>query len=913
MGSRHRTSSRVFSTIGAVIPVVVVGATLALVVGCEPDPLGPVSDVEFAQTDGGAAQVFIGAGDMASCSNTHDEDTADLIDSVLAADPDALAFTAGDNVYEDGTAQEYAQCYEPSWGRFKDRTWATIGNHEYNLGNADPTFDYYGDRIGPRDKAYYSLDVGNWHVVMLNSNSTFVPLDAGSPQDQWLRADLAANTKACVLAVFHHPRFYSSNTQGSFTSSRTKPFWDALYEYGADVIINGHQHHYERFAPQDPDGNLDPASGIREFIVGTGGRSVSTRQFQAPNSEIRNDESVYGVLKLTLLDYSYEWEFVPVPGYSFTDSGSGTCTGASGAPIADFTWVENPDRTLTFRDNSSDPNGTIIGWNWDFGDGATSTAQNPTHTYSTAAVYTVMLTVTDNDGLTATSSKSVTAGPQAPVAEFTWNASGLSVDFTDASTDADGTVTGWNWDFGDGATSSAQNPSHSYAVGGSYTVTLTVTDDSGATGMTTQTVNVVTRVGDIIYVTSTGSGSVGGLSFEDEDILAYDSDTDSWSVYFDGSGVGLDGSNDRDVRAFALLANGDILMNLNNATTLPDVGSVDPYDILRFTGSTGLNTTSGTFSIYLRGADVGLAGEEIDAISFAPDGRLVISMSGSFNVPGASGGDEDLIALDAGGTSWSLYFDGSDVDLNDSSDEDVTGVWIDDVTGDIYLSTRRDFSVPGVSGDSSTVFACTPSSLGSATSCSYAPYWVGSEHGLTSNNVIGLHIGKASAPANIPPTAAFEYNCGDLDCEFNDASSDADGRLIGWIWNFGDGFSSTARDVPHIYAAAGSYTVTLTVTDDDGASDTATQIVTVTAPPPPTNQPPTASFSWTANDLTADFTDTSTDSDGSVVGWSWDFGDGATSTSQNPSHTYAAAGSYTVTLTVTDDGGATNTATQSVT
>jgi parallel beta-helix repeat protein len=581
---------------------------------------------------------------------------------------------------------------------------------------------------------------------------------------------------------------------------------------------------------------------------------------------------------------------------------------APGGPIADFTWAAEPFLTVEFSDASTDPNGTVTAWSWDFGDGTTSTMQNPTHTYSFAGVYTVKLTVTDNDGLTSRTTRSIPVGPQAPTADFTWAASELSVDFTDKSADADGTVTAWSWDFGDGATSMLQNPSHTYATSGSYAVTLTVTDSDEMTDATTQAVSVVSRTGDVIYVTSTGGGTVGGVSFEDEDILAYDGDTETWSLHFDGSDVGLDGSNDRDVRAFALLANGEILLRLNNATTLPDVGSVDPSDILRFSGSTG-PTTSGTYSLYLRGADVGLAGEEIDAIGFAPDGRLVVSTEGGFSVPGASGEDEDLIALDPGGSIWSLYFDGSDVNLADSSDEDVTGVWIDDLTGDVYLTAKGAFAVPGVSGDSSAVFACKPDALGSATSCRFASYWSGSAHGLTSNDVIGIHIGGSAPPANQAPTASFTWTATDLTVDFSDTSTDPDGTVTAWSWDFGDGSTSTQQNPSHTYAAEGDYTVTLTVTDNDGATSAeAAQTVSVTEPPP-ANQAPTASFTWSATDLTVDFTDTSTDPDGTVTAWSWDFGDGNTSTEQSPSHTYAAANDYTVTLTVTDNDGATSAAT----
>jgi PKD repeat protein len=411
---------------------------------------------------------------------------------------------------------------------------------------------------------------------------------------------------------------------------------------------------------------------------------------------------------------------------------------------------------------------------------------------------------------------------QVPTADFTWAPSGLAVDFTDASSDVDGTLTEWSWDFGDGGTSTLENPSHKYAVAGEYTVTLTVTDNEGATGERSETVSVglglPTR--DVIYITSTRPGSVGGVAFEDEDILAYDGKRDTWSLYFDGSDVGLDGSSDRDVRAFELLPNGDILLSVFGATTLPDVGNVDPSDIVRFSGSTGPNT-SGTFSWYLRGADVGLAGERIDAIGFAPDGRLVVSMAGSFSVPGASGGDEDLIALDAGGASWSLYFDGSDVDLNDSADEDVAGVWIDDVAGDIYISTRGSFAVPDVSGGASEIIVCQPGALGSTTSCAYAAYWFGSAHGLTSNDVIGIHI--EVAPPNQAPKASFTWMAADLMVGFMDASSDADGTVTEWSWDFGDGGTSTLPNPLYTYAAAGYYTVTLTVTDNEGATGTTSQ------------------------------------------------------------------------------------------
>ncbi|MEO6527941.1 MAG: Ig-like domain-containing protein [Gemmatimonadaceae bacterium] len=263
--------------------------------------------------------VFVGAGDIASCSSSGDEATANLLDNIAGT-----VYTLGDNVYDNGTATEYANCYNPTWGRHKARTMPTPGNHEYNTLNATGYYGYFGAAAGDPSKGYYSYDLGDWHVIVLNSNSscTTILCSAGSAQEQWLRADLAASGKACTLAYWHHPRFNSGASHGNNTA--VGPFWDALYEFNADVILNGHEHVYERFAPQTPAAVGDPARGIRQFTVGTGGRSHYTFGTIQANSEVR-DGNTYGVLKLTLSANSYAWEFVPVAGATFTDSGSGTC------------------------------------------------------------------------------------------------------------------------------------------------------------------------------------------------------------------------------------------------------------------------------------------------------------------------------------------------------------------------------------------------------------------------------------------------------------------------------------------------------------------------------------------------------------------------------------------------------------
>ncbi|PYP76241.1 MAG: alkaline phosphatase, partial [Gemmatimonadetes bacterium] len=264
-------------------------------------------------------QVLVGAGDIATCSSSGDEATATLLDNIVGT-----VITLGDNVYDSGTATEYANCYGPSWGRHRARTRPTPGNHEYNTLNATGYYGYFGAAAGDPSKGYYSYDAGAWHIIVLNSNSscTTISCAAGSAQDTWLRADLAAHSNVCTLAYWHHPRFNSGASHGNNTAVAN--FWDALYQYGADVILNGHEHVYERFAPQTPGAIADPTNGIRQFTVGTGGASHYSFGTIQPNSEARNGNT-YGVLKLTLHATSYDWQFVPVAGATFTDSGTGNC------------------------------------------------------------------------------------------------------------------------------------------------------------------------------------------------------------------------------------------------------------------------------------------------------------------------------------------------------------------------------------------------------------------------------------------------------------------------------------------------------------------------------------------------------------------------------------------------------------
>ncbi len=259
--------------------------------------------------------VFVGAGDISSCDSSAGEATAALIKNVPGT-----VFTTGDNAYPDGSLFEYFVCYGLTWGAFKNRTYPAPGNHDYHTPNAKAYFRYFGKRAGDPAKGYYSYSLGTWHIIVLNSH---LPTNAGSAQEEWLRADLAAHPTVCTLAYWHNPLFSSGVTHGS--DPQMRPLWQALYEYGADLVLNGHEHNYERFAPQDPDGHLDETQGIREFVIGTGG-GEQHYPLGTPlaNSEVRNSDT-FGVLKLTLHPSSYSWEFIPEAGKSFHDSGTGVC------------------------------------------------------------------------------------------------------------------------------------------------------------------------------------------------------------------------------------------------------------------------------------------------------------------------------------------------------------------------------------------------------------------------------------------------------------------------------------------------------------------------------------------------------------------------------------------------------------
>ena len=275
-----------------------------------------------------ADPVIAAAGDIACDRLPANANTCQQLatSDLVFGHPLAAVLALGDNQYERGELANFQQFYDPTWGRFKSITRPALGNHEYLTPGAAGYFQYFGATAAPPN-GWYSYDIGAWHLIVLNSNCAAAGgCTSSSPQGQWLKSDLARNiSKSCTLAYWHMPHF-SSGALGDDDAGQnpTLGFWNLLYNAGADVVLGGHDHDYERFGLQDPDGEPAPAFGIREFVVGTGGKSHHTFAATAGNSQIRNN-TAYGVLRLTLHPSGYDWQFLPAAGSSFTDSGSTAC------------------------------------------------------------------------------------------------------------------------------------------------------------------------------------------------------------------------------------------------------------------------------------------------------------------------------------------------------------------------------------------------------------------------------------------------------------------------------------------------------------------------------------------------------------------------------------------------------------
>jgi len=470
-----------------------------------------------------------------------------------------------------------------------------------------------------------------------------------------------------------------------------------------------------------------------------------------------------------------------------------------------------------FTSTSSDPDGSIASYSWTFGDGAISTVQNPSHAYAAAGTYTVTLTVTDNQSATNAISHSVTvaAANQAPVAAFSSSCTALTCGFTSTSSDPDGSIASYSWTFGDGGTSTLQNPSHGYAAAGSYTVTLTVTDNRGATNAVSHGVTVA---------------------------AANQAPTANFT--FSCSGLGC---------------------NFTSTSSDPD-GTIASY--------------SWTFG------DGGTSTLQNPSHSYAAGGSYTATLRVTDNQGAASATTSKTVTVTPPNQAPTANFTFSCSGLgcnftSTSSDPDGTIASYSWTFGDGGTSTLQNPSHSYAAGGSYTVTLRVTDNQGAASA-------------TTSKTV-------TVTPPNQAPTANFTFSCSGLGCNFTSTSSDPDGTIASYSWTFGDGGTSTLQNPSHSYAAGGSYTATLRVTDNQGAaSATTSKTVTVTSP----NQAPTANFTFSCSGLGCNFTSTSSDPDGTVASYSWTFGDGGTSTLQNPSHSYAAGGSYTATLRVTDNQGA---------
>src|SRR5438309_1275154 len=728
------------------------------------------ADSVAVQVNSSGAVVLVGAGDIADCTVNADSLTANLLDTIPGT-----VFALGDNAYPDGTNANYTNCYGPTWGRDKARTRPAPGNHDYNTSGAAGYFGYFGAAAGDPTKGYYSYDLGDWHVIALNSNIAHSP---GSTQEQWLKADLAASTKRCTVAYWHHPLFSS----GSFADTTERSLWQDLYAAGAEIVLNGHEHNYQRFALQTPTGVADAVTGIRDFITGTGGgEGLFAVGTPLPNTQVQNDQT-NGVLKLTLYATGYDWKFIPVKGKTFTDSGSGTChdapgsnpppTAAAGGPYS------GPEGTAVSFDGSgsSDPGGSTLTYAWTFGDGTSGAGAKPTHTYASFGSYTVSLTVTNAGGTaSAPATTTATIANVAPTVNAGANQTvtqgspaSLSVSFSDPGADgpwayavtwADGSpqTTG-------SATTSPITATHTYAAAGTNTVAVTVTDKGGAAGSGQLTITVTQPPPP----TAAAGGPYSGP---------------------EGTAVSFDGS-----------------------------GSSDPG------GST--LTYAWTFGDGTSGAGVK------PTHTYASFGSYTVSLTvtnagGTASAPATTTATIANVAPTVNAGANQTVTQGSPASLSVSfSDPGADGPWA-------YAVTWGDGS-PQTTG-SATASPITATHTYAAAGTNTVAVTVTDKGGAAGSGQLTITVTQpppptaaAGGPYSGPEGTAVSFD--------GSGSSDPGGSTLTYAWTFGDGTSGAGAKPTHTYTSFGSYTVSLTVTNARGtASAPATTTATIANVAPTVN------------------------------------------------------------------------------
>jgi hypothetical protein len=509
--------------------VILLFAGVAAFASCRDTPTQPQLAGVLARSDTGRKNAFepsdstavlVGAGNVGTCTSSNDEATGALLDGI-----GGTVVTIGNSTLN-GSAASFADCYEPAWGRHKSRTYPAPGKKDYLVAGAQPYYSYYGANAGDPAKGYYSYDTGDWHVVVLNTSINYL---AGSPQEQWLKQDLAASAKVCQVAIWQLPRYYSA--VGNQLRADLAQVWRHLYAAGVELVLNADWAFYERFAPQTPDEVVDPKFGIRQIIVGTGGSGGGAFGTPRVNSEVRHTGTP-GVLKLTLNANRYDWEFVPVAGKTFTDAGTGECHGPP-IPTANPGGPYQSEAEVQFDGTiSSDPSGDkIASYNWDFGDGTAGTGAAPLHTYTADGIYTATLTVTSKLGFTSEpASTTVTIANVVPVVQLSADVratSGKPLDIVMRFNDPNLADGPWNWtmDWGDASseTGTASVPGqqmpfrHTYAVPGTYTITFTVTDKKTGSGsgsfraIVAPAPVVLVGAGDIAYCGSDGDEQTAAI------------------------------------------------------------------------------------------------------------------------------------------------------------------------------------------------------------------------------------------------------------------------------------------------------------------------------------------------------------------------------------------------------------------
>jgi hypothetical protein len=381
-----------------------------------------------------AGDIACDVGSAPTATACQQKATSDIL-AGLGAD---AVLPLGDEQYNSPTLSIFNQMYEPNWGRVKSLSRPIPGNHEYQVPNADGYYKYFGAAAGDPTKGYGSWDMGAWHMIALNGECSSAPqagCAAGSPQEKWLRADLAANQGKCTLAYWHEPRFSSGN---GGSNSLYQPFWQALYEAKADVILAGHSHSYERFDPQSPTGVADPA-GPRQFVVGTGGVNLKGFTAVLPNQVVRQN-STFGVMKLALHGSSYDWKFLPIAGKTWTDAGTATCHAAksvaptvptglavSGTPTTSqvgLSWSASTDPGgpgvagyRVYRNGSTTPlNATPVS-STNYTD--TTVAPATTYSYTVSAVDTAGVESGKSTAVSATTAAAPTTGPKITLVDKT--------------------------------------------------------------------------------------------------------------------------------------------------------------------------------------------------------------------------------------------------------------------------------------------------------------------------------------------------------------------------------------------------------------------------------------------------------------------------------------------------------------